>query len=572
MFIREVSRRNKGGGEVRYLQLVESVWDPKAKYPRPRILHSFGRVDETTRASLLDLAQNILQRLDPDRAARLDRMYEDDPDGGPEYPTHPFGGVFALEALWAELGLDEVLVRLFRRARQPRALERAVFSMVAHLALEGGSKRACWREWLTQEVDISATRDLKLGRFYEAMDALEEVHEEVQFEAFERVVGKANSELDLVFYYDTTSVYWEIEEEDEGRQWKRPPRDPEPLRMRGHTKDYRPDAPQVVIAMGVTKDGFPVRSWVFPGNTVDVKTIEEVKKDLNAWKLRRCVLVGDRGMTSDENMRTLIGGGGGYVLGVPMRRGEKEVSDALERPGRYHTVRDNLRVKEVWYPAKDVEGARRFVICLNPQEAKRDREQRERLLEALHAELVALDRLTDEQRHHRVQELMTHRSYKRYLREFSGDRLRISQRAVKAEVRLDGKYLITSSDHTLSAEELALGYKNLQQIERAWKSMKDEFEIRPVRHYAPRRIRAHVRLAQLALTLTRLVEKRSGMTWHEARLVLDRVHSAQLGPDLLGTTPTPYLTQDLLSKLNIPEIPRLMPFLSTSGDRHLPRS
>ncbi|MBI3890872.1 MAG: IS1634 family transposase [Candidatus Wallbacteria bacterium] len=504
-------------------------------------------------------------------ARRLEDIALDE-DGAPEYPTHAFGAVYVLQVLWQELELDSLLKRKFSSARQPQALERAVFAMVAHLATETGSKRACWREWLAQKVDVSGTRDLKLSRFYEAMDALEAVNEEVQYAVFDRAVGLLNSELDLVFYYDTTSVYWEIEEEDEGRVWKRPPRDPEPLRMRGHSKDSRPDAPQVVIAMGVTKDGIPVRSWVFPGNTVDVKTIEQVKLDLNAWKLRRFVLVGDRGMISDENMRTLTGGGGGYVLGVPMRRGEKEATAALERPGRYRKVKDNLRVKEVWYPAKGVEGARRFVICFNPEEAKRDFKQREDLLERLKAELTALERMKRGERRNRVHELMSHKSYKRYLRELSGNRLRISKRAVEAEARLDGKYLITTSDPNLSAEELALGYKHLQQIERAWRSMKDEFELGPVRHYAPRRIRAHVRLAQLALTLTRLVEKRSAMTWAEARLVLDRVHSAQLGPDLLGTTPTPYATEQLLSKLQIPKIPRLMPFSSHSAGRPTAKS
>jgi hypothetical protein len=245
--------------------------------------------------------------------------------------THPFGEIYVLDSLWRELGLSVLFRRTFTGAgaRDPRALERAVFAMVAHLATATGSKRACWREWLTSEVHVPGTDGLKLGRFYEAMDLLENAHENIELHVFRQVMPIHNVETDLLFYYDTTTVYWEIEQEDEGRVWKRPPRDAAPFRMLGHSKDYRSDAPQVVIGMAVSRDGFPVRSWIFPGNTVDVTTIAQVKQDLNAARFRRaCVLVGDRGMISEENMRVLAGAGGGYILGVPMRRGEKEVEAA----------------------------------------------------------------------------------------------------------------------------------------------------------------------------------------------------------------------------------------------------
>jgi transposase len=211
--------------------------------------------------------------------------------------------------------------------------------------------------------------------------------------------------------------------------------------LRGHNKDFRDDAPQVVIAMAVTRDGFPVRSWVFPGNTTDVTTIAQIKKDLNAWKLHRCVVVGDRGMMSEDNCRTLRGGGGGYILCVPMRRGEAEVKWALARAGRFQKVRDNLWVKEIWHPSRDAAKAQRFVICKNPDDEKRDRKQREDLLERLQAELEALTSLKEEHRKNRVHELMANKSYKRYLTELAGGRVKINRAKVRQEEKLDGKYL-----------------------------------------------------------------------------------------------------------------------------------
>lgn len=568
MFTREVSRKNRDGSVVTYLQLVESVWDPRTKSPRPKILCSFGRLDEARRASVVALAESMLRKLDPEKAARLE--VADDESGAPERPTRPFGAIYALGELWHELGLDVVVRQKFRISgdTEPRSAERAVFAMLAHMSISTGSKRGCYRKWLAEEVHVPGTRDLKLGRFYTAMDRLEENEADIQYAAFDRIATLANVDVDLVFFYDTTTVHWDIEDDDEERVWKRPPRDAFPFRLRGHPKDYRPDAPQVVIGMAVTRDGFPVRSWVFPGNTVDVTTIERVKKDLNAWRLRRCVLVGDRGMISEENCRTLMGGAGGYILGVPMRRGEKEVEGALSRAGRFHKVRDNLEVKELWYPSRDDVKAQRYVICRNRDQQKRDRKEREDLLERLEAELEALPSLKPDDRKQRVHELMATKSYKRYLLELKNGDLKINRAKVKEEEGLDGKYLLTTSEGTLTAEDLALGYKHLQMVEQAWRVLKALFEIMPVRHYAPRRIRAHVRLAQLGLTLTRLVEVRSGWTWSEAQMVLNRVHSAEMPCDLLGTTPLPTSTRQLLEKIQVPLPPRLMPF---SGVRKVER-
>lgn len=164
---------------------------------------------------------------------------------------------------------------------------------------------------------------------------------------FHRVADLFNLDVEVVFY-DTTSLHFEIDDEDVGdkdgkvhgsqtagkKSYAAP-------RQRGHSKNGRSDAPQIVVGMAVTRDGFPVRHWVFPGNTVDVTTVAKVKDDLRGWQLTRCLFVGDAGMVSQANLQTLSKGGGKYLLAMPMRRGDEVTEEVLSRPGRYRRRRES---------------------------------------------------------------------------------------------------------------------------------------------------------------------------------------------------------------------------------------
>ena len=146
----------------------------------------------------------------------------------------------------------------------------------------------------------------------------------------------------------------------------------------------------MIIALAVTRDGMPVRSWVLPGDTADVATVARIKEDLRAWRLGRCLFVGDAGMYSADNLAALSRGLGRYILAVPMRKLKDIELEVLTRPGRYKQVADNLQVKEVW--VGDGERRKRYVLCLNPQEAERERARVARSCCAeLDAELTLLE-------------------------------------------------------------------------------------------------------------------------------------------------------------------------------------
>ena len=184
-----------------------------------------------------------------------------------------------------------------------------------------------------------------LHHLYRSMDFLEKHKTEVEKAVYFQMAALMDADVDLIFY-DTTSLHFEIDDEDdEILDWCE--REYEPLRKRGHSKNGRRDAPQIVVGLAVTRDGLPVRSWVFPGNTTDVATVRKVKKDLSGWRLSRCVFVGDAGMNSAENRRELALGGGKYILASKMRAGDEVTNEVLTRAGRYRAVDENLRIKQV---------------------------------------------------------------------------------------------------------------------------------------------------------------------------------------------------------------------------------
>ena len=337
-------------------------------------------------------------------------------------------------------------------------------------------------------------------------------------------------EVDLLFF-DTTSTYFELDEADAPA-----PRDEggellaegageaaghAGFRSYGRSKDHRSDPPQVVVGMAVTREGIPVRVWSRPGNTADSALIRQVKEDLGGWTLSRLVWVADRGFASSENRRFLRRGDEHYILGEKLRSGSAEAKAALSRAGRCQEVAGNLRVKEV-----RISEGERFVVCHNPDGAERDAAVRARLLARLTEMIEGSDKLTPTKRAELRGVISTRPGVARFLRTTAGGLLRIDAEAIASEAKLDGKYLLRSSDPSLSAEDIALGYKQLWQVERGWRSMKQVLDLRPACHRREDRTRAHVVLCWLALLLVRVIETTCEGSWPQLHRELEKL---QLG-------------------------------------------
>lgn len=518
MYLRETKRRNADGSTISYYQLAENIWDRTRGCAVAKVVYNFGRADALDRESLRRLAASILRVCGDDDGSPVLRSLE-----GMEATTNivlrgawSFGGVHVLEAIWHELGVDRILAEEAKRAGTKQPFERAIFAMVANRALSPYSKLYCWEQWLREEVFLPSASALELQHLYRAMDFLDEHKEEVEKAVYFAMSDLLNADVDLIFY-DTTSLHFETDAEDaDGVDAEDLP--VRGLRKRGYSKNGRSDAPQIVIGLAVTREGLPVRSWVFPGNQSDATTIDQVKRDLRGWRLGRCVFVADAGMNSEHNRHELSLGGGKYILASRVRAGDEVTKHVITRAGRYHDVAENLRVKEV--VVGDGEARRRYVVCHNPLEAERQRLQRARVIDELEAELAAMKGRSD--RTQRARELMTTKPYRRWLRR-DGDEIKIDRKAVQRDERFDGKWVLQTNDDTLSSEDLALGYKQLLRVEACWRQLKSGLRMRPVYHYTERRIRAHVSLSVLALLLERVVETRASDTWRNVVAQLEAI-------------------------------------------------
>jgi hypothetical protein len=547
MYLRRTTRKRKDGSEVGYLQLAHNEWDAKAGHSVVRVLHSFGREDLIDRHAIERLIGSLQRWLDPDSPPRPAA------GAGPGLrflESRPLGGAWALDGLWRQLGIDRTLSRLLSGRRLDPRAERVLFAMVANRALEPLSKLAA-SKWLCERAWIQDLAELDEDSCYRAMDWLLEVEDDLAEQVYFQTADLLNLEVDLLFF-DTTSTYFETETPDpptvsEDGQVLAPA-----FRTYGHSKDSRDDLPQIVIGMAVTRTGIPIRVWCWPGNQSDQELIRQVKDELRAWKLSRVVWVADRGFQSQENRRYMQRAGGHYIFGEKLRGNDKEANVALARQGRYHEIAENLRVKEV--VIDDATMRDRFVICHNPQEATRDKAVREQLLTQLTDAIAGSDELTPEERHKLHGRLSAKRGLKRFIRTTKTGLLRIDRAAVKAEEHLDGKFLLRTSDPTLSVEDIALGYKQLLEIERAWRDMKSTLDLRPVYHRKEDRIRAHVLLCWLSLLLIRIAETHARDTWRNLRDELERLHLITFaGPAGTSRQRTELTTrqQHILHQLNI---------------------
>jgi hypothetical protein len=500
MFLREVRRRNKNGTQVSYLQLVHNEWDAAAQASRTKILYSFGRTDQVDPAAIERLIASLSRLLDPAAALRVTASSE-----LTFLESRPLGGTHVLDGMWQRLGIDKVMGGLLKGRRRDPRVERVLFALVANRALAASSKLAA-AGWVSDDVHIDGLPQTSDDACYRAMDWLLEIKNALEREVFWQVATLLDLEVDLLFF-DTTSTYFELDEADAPlARDERGTTLPDTtngdgatkvgFRTYGKSKDHRDELPQLIVGMAVTRSGIPVRVWCWPGNTTDSALIRQVKADLRDWTLARVIWVADRGFASAENRRYLRRGDHHYIIGEKLRSGSAEATAALARQGRYAEVAGNLRVKEV-----RISDAERFVICHNPDQADRDAAVRERLLAQLTELIDGADKLSATKRAELRGVISTKPGLHRYLRVTPSGLLRIDKATVKAETNLDGKYLLRSSDPHLSAEDIALGYKQLLQVERGWRDLKQVIDLRPVYHRLEERIRAHVVLCWLALLL-----------------------------------------------------------------------
>jgi len=499
MFVR-IKRSVHNNRSYQYLQIVESV--RRGERVRQRVIANLGRMDELLSSDQFD---NLIRSM----AKFSDRLRVIEAGQMPEVAScraRLWGPALVFERLWREQGLVEILHRLAAGRRFRFDPERVSFALALQRLCEPGSDLQGISFVRTAEVD--GFGDIELQHLYRTVAFLSEQKEELERELFIRDRDLFSQELDLVFC-DTTSTFVYRATETE-------------LRRRGHSRDHRSDLPQVVLVVAVDRDGWPVAWELLPGNTSDARAFEHMIGVFRSrFRIGRVIVVADRGMMSKGHLELLSGDEAQpyeYILGCRVR-GDTEVRDkVLSRGGRYHDVSPKLKVKEV-----TVEG-RRYVLCLNEEEAVKDAASREAIIEKLREKI-------DKQG---AKSLIGNRGYARFLKAERGS-LRIDFDKVKMDERYDGKFVIrTNTD--LSAEEVAQAYKGLWRVERTFREEKSTLSVRPIYHKRDRCCVGHIVASFLALRLEvdlqrRLDEMGVDVAWPNVMRDLKQLQAVRISLD-----------------------------------------
>jgi hypothetical protein len=454
--------RVKNSGPRQYLQVVQSRWEDGRTHQR--VIATLGRLDKLQAKGQVDGLMRSLRRF----ADRV-RVVEDAAAGRLEaLSARRIGPALVLERLWKQTGVAQTLASLLSGRRFEFPVERAIFLSVLHRLFAPGSDRQAerWRE----DYRIKGAEPLELHHLYRAMAWLGQTRSQIEQRLFLR---RRNlfTQADLVFF-DTTSIYFE------GRGGQS-------IGQYGKSKDHRPDRLQMIVGAVIDSEGMPISAPMWRGNRTDVTVLLPLVEDLRTrFGVRQMSVVADRGMISKRTINELESCEPpiGYILGERMR-GVKEVRDrVLGRGGRYRQASENLHVKEV-----RIEG-RRYVVCVNPEEAERDGAVREAILQSLEAKL-----------RQGASNLIGNRGYRRFLK-VRGEGVQIDPDKVKKDSRYDGKFVLRTN-LALPADEVALRYKQLWRVERLFRSAKSLLWTRPIFHRCDDTICGHVFVSFLALIL-----------------------------------------------------------------------
>ena len=488
--------RIKKSGQYKYLQIVENR-KIKGKVIQ-RVIATVGRMDQLQAKGQIETLIRSLSRYS--EKVLLILSGKSDVNAS----AKKIGPALIFERLWNELGIEKVIKNLLAGRKFEFDVERALFLTVLHRLFPSGSDRSCekWR----RDYAIEGVEELSLHHLYRAMAFVGEeiedqkggtpfaprcikdlIEEGIFFERRDLFTG-----LDLVFF-DTTSLYFE------GQGGKT-------LGQKGHSKDHRPDLNQMVVGVMIDSKGKPVCCEMWPGNMADVKSLIPVTDRIRSrFHPGQFCIVADRGMISADTLKKLHQREIPYILGTRMRKVNEIKRDVLSRSGRYREVHPEkntskdpapLKVKEVVF------NGTRYIVCLNPRQARKDTQDRQAIIESLKEKIKT-----------NLKALIGNKGYRKYLT-MDRDSVRIDQDKINYESRFDGKWvLITNTE--LSAEQVALKYKELWQVEQVFRDVKSVLETRPVYHQRDENIRGHVFCSFLSLVLRKELDRRLEEDGHD---------------------------------------------------------
>jgi transposase len=574
MYLRTVRAKGADGVEFEYIRLVEAYWENG--HSKQRVVANLGRKD-----ILAPHLESLIQLLGGGKKTKANS-----PSCGEHIEATVaacWGPMLVARSLWREFGLEGILDGLSPKTTTAQkvaglALADRVLVLVANRLCRPGSEHAL-AQWL--ESDFVCGRDGKrilahwkqqgrvrvdlgwLQEWYRTLDQLLTRKDSIEVELFSRLRDLFHLQVEMVFY-DLTSTYFEGV-------------GPAGLADFGYSRDGKPRNRQVQVGL-VMINGWPIAHHVFDGSLRDSETVETVLKDLQQrFGLRRVILVSDRGMVTIENLTLLRQRGQGYLVGLRRRR-NAQVNRYIQAAaqGRWQECAAGITAREKEKPprtmvtevAGEEPGVRVFVIESEERLAY-ERAMREAAMEKTRQALdklavrVAAGRLKKAQNIGAAAARILSRNHGNRYYDWSLEQGIFSYFEhplhLPAEKALEGKYVIQTEELDLSAVQAVEAYKELSEVERSFRELKDLVEMRPIYHQRPKRVRAHIFVAALAFLLDRALEKKlkaAGVPMSSAQALeaLRTVHvvDIRVGSEIRrGVTAGNHQARQLLAALGI---------------------
>lgn len=563
MFVK-ITEKKAGGKIYRSLHIVQAYREQGK--PKQRIIANFGNIrhfKEKDIDKIIDGLCRVFNRPRPEGTTLpldLDKITQ----------ALDYGHIHAISHIWWEVKWREAIIEEGKGNKCEFDLDSHVKTMVINRLCDPTSKLRLL-DWLEgvylPGIDRTAIEYHNLLR---AMDWLIEHKEVLEKKLTCEILTLFDTELDLVFY-DTTSSYFETNSDDDLLRW-------------GYSRDHRSDLPQVIIGIVMTPDGIPIAHHVFPGNTADRSTFKEVILDLKRrFPIKRCIIVADRGMLKEANLKTLEEEGLGHIMSIRMKENRafarklpnihKELMEKWERLG------DPTSKEDIYVDTK-LEG-RRLIVAYNGNRGSQSRRLRDHLIQDAEEEISRwIDklnnqdagryttrgrRLTDQGVLLKIHDLLGRKGllsyYKVFLDKDGLVRFHINRKKRNQQVRLDGILAVVTREKDLSCEEVIKQYKGLQDVERGFRTLKSSLDVRPMYHWKERRIRAHIFICVMALQIHRLMRlrlKKAGSSFSPDRALeklsrLRTIHADVGGREHIGLTKPTEIQLLLFKELEVPK-------------------
>ena len=543
-------RVNKSG-KRRYLQVVEAYRN-EAGQPRHRVVANLGRIDGMEGGHLDSLIRGLCRVAGRDDPPALEITHA---------PTKAFGDVFALHALWKDLGFDRALGRALRSGKRKLDIEALVRAMVFNRLCDPTSKLGCLR-WLDTVAMPDMPAKIEHHHLLRAMDALMDHVERVEDELAKQIRPLIDKDLTVAFYDLTTvRIHGEGEVDDD-------------IRAYGMNKETGGIARQFVLGVVQTAEGLPLMHTVHPGNVAETKTLQAMLATvLQRFPIERVILVADRGLLSLNNIDALtsLAEQGGrkleFILAVPARR-YKELAETFRALSF-----EGDGVVESRFSGHRLIVAHDTVRAAEQGERRRARiAELDTMAEKMVGKLDAQDagktakgrRASDRGAYSRFTRAVAEAELTRFLKaDLNADRFSwsVDDDAIAEAELFDGKLALITNAPDLTAEEAVARYKGLADIERGFRVLKSDIEIAPVHHRLPDRIRAHAMICFLALVLYRVMRMRLKAKGHSASPrtalnLLERIqrHTTRIGErNLEGLSTITPEQLELFDTLDLPK-------------------